>query len=352
MNKILFAIVLVFSFFTASISADALKNTLMNMKSEGSSSGMMGLDDLSLNEKPKKNIQRVKRRSSKTILATVNGHKILKRDADKYLKKVTKGKVKDYDRLPKKQRKLLLSDLKRVYKAKYFKGRAGNTVIGHYDDSTPVYKKEADKYIKKVTKGKIKDIDRLPRKQRLLVLRDLQNIYKIEHFKSRPKDTIIATVNENNISKNEADDYIEKATNGSIKDYDRLDEKQKLLVVKDLARPILLANEADNNMSSEQKEAIFRQMWLEKQMMITEVSNEEMIELYEAMKKKSLATNPNAQIPPYISLGDKLKKQVMEKKIMDKLMVDVKIVVNYDNNQSSDSNNSNKTLETLDKISQ
>ena len=86
--------------------------------------------------------------------------------------------------------------------------------------------------------------------------------------------------------------------------------------------------------------------------MITEVSNEEMIELYETMKKKSLATNPNAQIPPYISLGDKLKKQIMEKKIIDKLMADVKIVINYDNNQSSDLNNSNKTLETLDKISQ
>jgi hypothetical protein len=352
MNKIFFPMVVVIGFLTTAISADALKNTLMNLKPNNSASSMMGYGNLGVNKKPKKSQQSFKRRSSKTVLATVNGHKIRKKDADKYLKKVTKGKIKDYDRLPKKQRKLLLSDLKKIYKAKYFKGRSGDTVIGHYDDNTSVYKKEADTYVKKVTKGKVKDLDMLPRKQRLLVLKDLQKMYSMKHFKSRPKETIIATVNEHNITKGEADNYIAQVTQGNIKDFDRLDEKQKSVVIQDLVRPVLLANEAQNNMTEEEKALLFRQVWIDKQMAKTEVSNEEMLAFYESMKKETLAKNPNAKIPPYISLGDRLKKQVLEKKIIEKLMKGVEIVVNDDSSQSTDANDSNKTPEMLGKISQ
>ncbi len=341
MNKVLSTAVVLYGFFSVFASADGLKNALVNMKSENSSSEMMGLENLNLGMQPKKRVQSFKRRSPNAVLATVNGHKIQKKDADKYLKKVTKGKIKDYDRLPKKQQRLLLTDLKNIYKAKYFKGRAGDTVIGHYDDNTSVYKKEADAYIKKVTKDKIKDIDRLPREQRLLILEDLQKMYKVKHFKSRPKDTIIATVNEQSIIKAEADIYIQNATAGNIKDFDMLDEKQKYIVIQDLARPILLANEADNNMSVEEKEAVLKQMWLDKQMAITEVSNEEMLVLYESMKKEALATDPNAQIPPYISFGEQLKKKIIEQKVMEKLMKDVEIEVHYDDSISSDLNDSN-----------
>ncbi len=351
MNKIFFFFVVVIGFLTTSASADALKNTLMNLKTNSSSSSM-GYGDLGLSHKPKKNTQVFKKRSPNTVLATVNGHKIRKKDADKYLKKVTKGKISDYDRLPKKQRKLLLSDLKKIYKAKYFKGRPGDTVIGHYDDNTSVYKKEADAYIKKVTKGKIKDIDILPREQRLLILKDLQKIYQMKHFKSRPKETVIATVNDENITKGDADNYIAQVTQGNIKDFDMLDKKQKEMVIKDLARPILLAEDAQKNMSEEEKALVFRQMWIEKQMANTEVSNDEMLALYESMKKETLAKNPNAKIPPYISLGEKLKKQVLEKKIIDRLMEGVQIVINYDSNQTSDTNDSNGTPEILDKITQ
>lgn len=351
MNKIFFSSVVVIGFLTMTLSADALKNTLMNLKSNDSTS-MTGYGDLGLSHKPKKHTQHFKKRSPNTVLATVSGHKIRKKDADKYLKKVTKGKIRDYDRLPKKQRKLLLSDLKKIYKVKYFKGRPGDTIIGHYDDNTSVYKKEADAYIKKVTKNKVKDIDVLEKKQRILVLKDLQRIYKLKHFKGRPKETVVATVNDHDIIKSEADKYIIQVTHGNIKDFDLLDEKQKKLVITDLARPILLAEEAQKNMTDEEKALVFRQMWIDKQMATTDVTNDEMIALYEAIKKETLAKNPNAKIPPYISLGDKLKKQVVEKKIIDKLMHNVQIVINDDSNQSSEVKDLNKTAEELDNISQ
>lgn len=339
MNKILVIFIISFAFAFSFVLADTLKDTLINMKSESSSSDMMGLDGLGAKPLDKK---RFKKRSPKVVLATVNGHKIRKRDADKYLKKITKGKIKDYDKLPKKQQRLLLADLKKIYKAKYFIGRPGNTVIGSYEKDKPIYKKEADAYVAKATKDKIKDIDRLPKKQRLLILEDLKKLYKAKNFKGRAKDTIVATVNTENIVKVDADFYIENATNGSIKDFDMLDNKQRRLVVEDLAREILLFEDANASLSTEEKNAILRQLWLEKKMSNVEVSNEEMMALYEAMKNKALAENPNAQIPPYISLGSKLKLKAAEKKVMSNLMKNVEIVVNYDDNTSSDLNKSSK----------
>ncbi|RUM71313.1 MAG: hypothetical protein DSZ08_03245 [Sulfurovum sp.] len=348
MKVFLYIFVWFFIFLIVSASADPLKDTLLKMKDKSSSSlGMINLDALPGRNQSRGGMQRT---SSKAVLATVNGHTIRKRDADKYLKKITKGKIKDYDRLPPKQKRMLLSDLKKMYKIKYFRGRPGNTVIGTYAKGKPVYKKEADAYIKKVTKNKIKDIDRLPRKQRLLVLKDLQRKYKIEHFKGRPKNTIIATVNGHDIYKREADAYIKKVTKNRIKDFDRLDEKQRYLLVKDLAKPMIVKNAIDANVTEMEKEEIFKQMWLGKQRAKIQVSNEEMLTLYEAKKTQILASDPQAKIPTYISLGNSLKNEIIENKIMSNLMKDVNITINFDGNESIENNDSNKSLVKLDKI--
>jgi 2-C-methyl-D-erythritol 4-phosphate cytidylyltransferase len=215
-----------------------------------------------------------------------------------------------------------------------FRGRPGKTIIGHYNDNKPVYKKEADKYIKKVTKGKIKDLDMLPKKQRLLVLADLQKIYAMEHFKSRSPKAIIATVNGMNIRKKEANAYLNTVTKGKVKDFDRLDKKQQQVVISDLARPMVIKDAVNKDISTQEKEEIFKQMWLEKQKASMSVLPEEMLAFYENKKAQILAQNPQTQIPPYISLGDRLKKEILEQKIMEKVMKDVNITINYDINES------------------
>jgi len=217
-----------------------------------------------------------------------------------------------------------------------FRGRPGKTIIGHYNDNKPVYKREADKYVKKVTKGKIKDLDMLPKKQRLLVLADIQKIYAMKHFKSRPSTAIIATVDGVAIHKKEADLFLKKVTQGKVKDFDRLDKKQRSALVKDLARPIVIKNAIATEISDEEKEAIFKQMWIEKQKSMIKVLPEEMLALYESKKAQTLAQNPQAQIPPYISLGDSLKNEILEQKIMKNVMKDLTIEINYDLNESTE----------------
>lgn len=230
------------------------------------------------------------------------------------------------------------------------KTRPSNTVIGHYDNGNPVFKKEANDYLKKVTKGKIKDLDLLPRKQRLIVLKDLQKIYAMKHFKSRSSKAVIATVNGMEIHKKQADAYLKSVTHGKVKDFDRLPEKQRLLVIQDLAKPILVKEEIRKSITLEEKEEIFKQMWIEKKRSTLNVSNEEMTALYEKKKALMLAENPNADVPSYMSIASRLKSEIFEEKIIGDLMNDAKIIVNYDNKKTITTHELNRSLVKFDKI--
>jgi len=263
------------------IAADVLKNSLTNILNDKSSVGMVNLDNLSINGKPKP-ASNFKKRSPNTIIATVKGYKIRKKEADAFLKKVTKGKVKDYDRLPKKQRKVVIKELARM-----------NT---------------------------------------------------LKNMKSRPSTAVIATVNGINIIKKEADSFLKKMTAGKVKDFDKLDKKQRKLLISDLARPLVLQSVVETNLTVEEKDGILRQAWLEKQKRTMEVTSDEMLSLYNDKKTKALALNPNAVIPPYLTLGEQLKSEMIEKKITQKLMKDVNIQINLDNNLSEDSNISSPTV--------
>lgn len=283
MKKTLMTLGMTLSLSVTSSYSDALSNSLNGMLHKKDSTGMVNLNGINLNGKPKR---------------------------QKVVKHV-------------------------------FKGRPGKTVIGHYNDGKAVHKREADKYVRKVTKGKITDIDMLPKKQRLLVLADLQKIYAAKHFKSRPSNAVIATVNGKNVYKKEADAFLKKVTAGKVKDFDMLDKKQRMVLLEDLARPMLIRDAIAHDVSEEEKAQLFKQVWLEKQRADIVVTPDEMLTLYENKKAQILAANPQAQIPPYISLGDRLKNEILEQKIMAKVMKDVNITINYDSNES---------LEKLDKI--
>lgn len=95
------------SLVLSSVSADALKNSLTNIMNTKEESTMVDLGNINLNKKPtvKKN------RSANTVIATVNGSKVLKKEADSYLSQRTQGKVTDFDTLPADQRSRLVHEL-------------------------------------------------------------------------------------------------------------------------------------------------------------------------------------------------------------------------------------------------
>ena len=112
MKKYLVVLSLSLGLFVSSVSADALKNSLTNMLNEKDTSpSMVNLSNLNINGKAKP-VQNVpKTRSSKAVVATINGHKILKKEVDAHLKKRTQGKMSNFDHLPKKQRLRLIQEM-------------------------------------------------------------------------------------------------------------------------------------------------------------------------------------------------------------------------------------------------
>jgi hypothetical protein len=95
-----------------SLSADDLKNSLTHMlNTKDTSPSMVDLSSIDINGKAKPVKKVRKKRSAKAVVAMVNGHKILKKEADEHLKKRTRGQMSDFDYLPRKQRLRLIQEI-------------------------------------------------------------------------------------------------------------------------------------------------------------------------------------------------------------------------------------------------
>ena len=81
------------------------------LNEKDTSPSMVNLSNLDINGKPKPVQKMRKTRSSKAVVATVNGHKVLKKEADAHLKKRTQGKISNFDHLPKKQRLRIIEEM-------------------------------------------------------------------------------------------------------------------------------------------------------------------------------------------------------------------------------------------------
>jgi len=92
------------------VAEDMLKNSLMPA-SDAPARQAVDLDNLNVAAKPvEKPAPRVSRPGS-TVIGTVDGHEIYKKNADEFLKMATKGKVSDFDLLPKQQQSEVVKSL-------------------------------------------------------------------------------------------------------------------------------------------------------------------------------------------------------------------------------------------------
>jgi len=204
MKKYLIVLGVFLGLFVNSVSADALKNSLTNMINEKDTSSMVDLSSINLNGKPKPVQQEIVSRSSKAVVATVNGHKILKKEADAHLKKRTQGKMSNFDLLPKKQR---------------------------------------------------------------------------------------------------------------------------LRLIKEMSLPILALDSAQKELSVKEKEAVYTRMWMQKEALKIKITDEQVKEVYDQLKQKSQENNSSKDIPAFERIKGQMKSQMIEKKMMGKLMKDVEIKV-------------------------
>jgi hypothetical protein len=145
--------------------------------------------------------------------------------------------------------------------------------------------------------------------------------------KTRSGKTVIATVNGKKIIKKDADAYLKQRTKGKVDDFDRLPPEQKPLLIKELALPIIILDTAKKELSDAEKQAVFTRAWTQKEALKIDVSDDQAIEVYNQLKKQSQESNATREMPPFEAIKDRLKMQIIEKTLIERVMKNVKIKV-------------------------
>ena len=145
--------------------------------------------------------------------------------------------------------------------------------------------------------------------------------------KSRSSKAVVATVNGHKIRKKEADAYLKKVTGGKVSDFDALPKKQRMRLIKELALPLLVAQQAKRELSSQEQEMVLSRMWMRKEAMKIKVTDDEAQKAYEQMKQKAVENNASDKIPEIEKVKNNIKGKLIENKILGTLMKDVRIKV-------------------------
>ncbi len=159
---------------------------------------------------------------------------------------------------------------------------------------------------------------------------DLGNINldaKPKQPKTRSSKTVIATVNGHKIIKKEADNYLKQRTQGKVSNFDHLPTEQRPRLIQELALPVMVLDAAQKELSEEEKQAVYTRTWMQKEARKINVTDEQALTVYNQLKQQAKENNATQNIPPFDSIKDKLKIQIIEKTLVDKLMKDAKIEV-------------------------
>ena len=343
MKKFSVAFLATLGLFTATASADGLKNSLTHMMNKKDTTpGMVDLSRLDVNAKP--HMQQPKTRSSKAVVAIVNGKKVIKKDADTYLSKRTKGQVKDFDLLPKKQRIRLLQEMS---VAQLAENAAEKELTAQ--EKTAIFsrmwmQKQASK--NPVTDAQVKEVyDNL--KKRAMESNSTKPIPEFDKIRTSMKmqmsekaiidklmkDVNITLIDANMIAGSIDGTYISiedannalqaiskgKATWGSIPKAD----KERVLQM--IAPSKLIESAVKMDISTKEKKTALANFWMQNKIMKTEVSEKELKSTYGKIQEASKKAKSKQKLPPYEQLKNTLHMQIAKEKVIADLMKNAKI---------------------------
>ena len=144
---------------------------------------------------------------------------------------------------------------------------------------------------------------------------------------TRSSKAVIATINGHKIIKKQADDYLKKRTQGKVDNFDAIPPEQQQRLVYELSLPVLVLDAAKKELSDLEKQAVYTRTWMKKEALTTTITDEQALVAYNQITKQAQENNATAPVPPFESVKDRLKLQMMEKAIVGKLMKDAEIKV-------------------------
>jgi hypothetical protein len=343
MKKIVAAIGLS-SLFFQNVSADALKNSLsgmLNKKEETPS--MVNLNSLGMRGEPKPVMP--KTRSSKAVVATVNGKKIIKKEADRYLSERTRGKVKNFDLLPKKQQLALikeislpmllaerakkeLTDLEKeaVLSSAWMQKTAENSNISDAEIEA-VYEK-----IKAQTKAR-SPLQQVPPlaslkgriKKQIVEQQTVEKLMEGVQIRVEPSsETVAGYVGMLALSVDDVNRALNVMTKGKMT-WATLPPSEKGRVLQMVAPNKLIALAAKNNLSEKEKETALSNYWMQKSIARIDVDEKAVKKRYQRIKKMTKKSKSRKKLPSFTELEPSLKMQIAQEKFMDQIAKEAKI---------------------------
>ncbi len=142
----------------------------------------------------------------------------------------------------------------------------------------------------------------------------------------------VAVIEGHKITKKEADAYLSKRTGGKISDFDRLPKAQRIALIKELSLPMLLAKKAKASLSKEDQQALISRAWMYTSMAQAQIPDEQIKAAYNRIKAEATAKGALAQVPPLDRIKDRIKMQIAQQQIIGQMMrgVDIKIAKDSD----------------------
>jgi nitrogen regulatory protein PII len=340
MKKVIMAMALGAGLLVQSASADALKNVLSKkLHSQDTMPGMVNLD--ALDAQPVK----PKSRSKKAVVATVNGQKIIKKEADAYLSKRTKGQVTDFDLLPNKQRLALIKELSMpiLLAEGAQKGlsqeekdavlsRAWMSKATAEANVTDAQIEAAYEKIKAQAKAQsaLQQIpplnaikDRI--KMQIVEQQVVGNLMKGAQVRvADGTDGIAGYVGMMAISVDSVNKALQAMTKGKMT-WATLPEKDKPRVLQMVAPSQFIALAAKNDLSEDEKKNALANYWMQKNISQIVVTDKEANKRYEKIKKLQKKSKSKKPLPDYATLEKSLKMQIANEKFIQNLTKKAKI---------------------------
>jgi len=343
MKKFLVALFATVGLFAAAASADGLKNSLTNMMHKKDTTP--GMVDLSrLNVDGKAHVQQPKTRSPKAVVATVNGRKVIKKDADAYLSKRTQGQVKNFDLLPKKQRIRLLQEMSIAKLA----GDAAKKELTDQEkiailsrvwmqkqaSKNPVTDAQAreiyENLKKRATESNstkpIPEFDKIKTSIKMQIGEKaiISKLMKDANITLIDANLIAGSINGTYISIDDANNALQAVSKGKAT-WGNIPKADKERVLQMIAPSKLIESRAKTDISSKEKNIALANFWMQTKVMKTKVSEKELKSAYDKIKKASKKANSKKKLPSYGQLKNTIHMQIAKEKVIADLMKNAKI---------------------------
>lgn len=136
-------------------------------------------------------------------------------------------------------------------------------------------------------------------------------------------DTIVGTIDGMPVTKTEAENTLKALSQGKMT-YDKLPPNGKQQLLEVIAPSKIAAKKAAKELTQEEKDAALSNLWIQKKISQTTVSDKEVKDFYDKVKK---ANKEPDKLPALDQVKDRIKAQLRQEKAIQSIIKSAKIVV-------------------------